>query len=58
MNTNEYGKEIPNSHLSVNDVCPKCGGKEFEMRNYSEIWHDGDIHCAGCGQFIRIFDAG
>lgn len=43
------GKPIP---------CPKCGGTTFEMRNYSMMWHDGDIHCAACGEFIRVFDAG
>lgn len=59
MNTDDQGKEIPNSVLTVNNTqCPDCGAIEFEMKNYSEIWHDGDIHCARCGKFIRRFDAG
>jgi len=37
---------------------PKCGSTEFEMRNYEAMWHEGDIHCARCGEFIRRFDAG
>jgi ribosomal protein S27AE len=41
-----------------NTKCPDCGNDQFEMRNYSLMWHDGDIHCARCGKFIRSFDAG
>lgn len=41
-----------------NTKCPECGSEEFEMRNYSMMWHEGDIHCAKCGEFIRTFDAG
>jgi transcription initiation factor TFIIIB Brf1 subunit/transcription initiation factor TFIIB len=41
-----------------NTACPNCGSKEFEMRNYSMMWHEGDIHCVKCGKFIRTFDAG
>ncbi len=58
MNTDDHGKEIRNSHLSVPTTCPDCGSAEFEMRNYSLLWHEGDIHCARCGKFIRTFDAG
>jgi hypothetical protein len=36
----------------------ECGSTEFVIRNYSMMWHDGDIHCAQCGKFIRSFDAG
>jgi len=58
-NTDDHGKEIPDSILTVFDtVCPKCGGTEFEMRNYELGMLMGDIHCANCGQFIRVFDAG
>lgn len=46
------------SILTLKHVCPQCGSTEFEMRNYSQIWHDGDIHCKKCGKFIRTFDAG
>lgn len=39
--------------------CPKCGAVgQVEMRNYEIMWHEGDIHCAVCGAFIRHFDAG
>jgi uncharacterized Zn finger protein (UPF0148 family) len=58
MNTDDQGQDIPDSVFSMEDVCPDCGAAKFELRNYSEIWHDGDIHCAKCGTFIRRFDAG
>ena len=41
-----------------NTECPDCGSTEFEMHNYELAWHEGDIHCARCGKFIRRFDAG
>lgn len=45
--------------LTISDTaCLKCGSTEFEMRNYSMMWHEGDIHCARCGAYIRRFDAG
>ena len=45
--------------LAVNNTqCPNCGSTDFEMRNYDMAWHEGDIHCARCGRFIRRFDAG
>lgn len=59
MNTDDHGRVIPDSILTApNTVCPDCGSTEFEMRNYSMMWHEGDIHCARCGKFIRKFDAG
>ena len=59
MNTDDEGKEIQNSSLAVsNTTCPDCCSTDFELRNYSMMWHDGDIHCANCGKFIRTFDAG
>jgi predicted Zn finger-like uncharacterized protein len=58
MNTDEQGRPIPNSTFTMNGVCPKCGSTEFELKNYSLAMHDGDVHCARCGQFIRVFDAG
>lgn len=39
-------------------ACPKCGGSNFEVRNYDEIWRDGDVHCVDCGTFVRSYDAG
>ncbi len=40
-------------------TCKNCGtyGKT-EMRNYSMMWHEADIHCANCGTFLRYWDAG
>lgn len=39
--------------------CQSCGFEgEHEMRNYSPLWHDGDIHCGQCGAYVRMFDAG
>ena len=43
--------------MTTDFKCPDCGSTEFEMRNYSVMWHKGDIHCASCGKFIRLFDA-
>lgn len=62
MNTDDSGKEIPNSVFSgPGTPCPTCGDKDSknrEVRNYSMMWHEGDIHCTVCGGFIRTFDAG
>jgi hypothetical protein len=30
----------------------------YEVRNYDEMWRDGDIHCKQCGAYIRMYDAG
>ena len=39
--------------------CPTDPSHEgFDLRDYDEIWRDGDIHCAECGAFIRGYDAG
>ena len=35
-----------------------CPHKRTEMRNYDMAMHDGDIHCADCGKFLRFWDAG
>jgi uncharacterized Zn finger protein (UPF0148 family) len=51
-NIAEEGVSLPDT------VCPECGSVEFKMLDYSLIWHDGNIHCAQCGKFIRRFDAG
>ena len=39
---------------------PKCTSKklEVEVKNYSPIWHDGDVCCCTCGCKIRDYDAG
>jgi len=49
------------SGCAVNDYkkCPVDSSHVgFEVRNYSFIWHDGDVHCAQCGAYIRMYDAG
>lgn len=46
----------------IPEKCPNtaCGSKklEVEVRNYSAIWHDGDVCCTTCGTKIRSYDAG
>lgn len=39
--------------------CPECGNgaEQWELRNYNEMFRDGDIYCK-CGQYIRMYDAG
>lgn len=58
MNTDDEGKVMNNTFMSGGGTCPNCGCTQTEMRNYSMMWHEGDIHCAECGTFIRTFDAG
>lgn len=36
-------------------VCPDCGSTEFVMKNY--FAGDGDVHCAKCGRYIRMWNA-
>jgi transcription initiation factor TFIIIB Brf1 subunit/transcription initiation factor TFIIB len=45
---------------AVPEECPKCGSKPLKVRveDYDRVWHDGNIVCAKCGQFIRSYDAG
>lgn len=38
--------------------CRECGSIHLVMKNYSMMWHDGDLHCADCDEFVRTFDAG
>lgn len=40
--------------------CPKCDSppESHEIRNYSMMWHDGDIHCTICNTYVRSYDAG
>lgn len=37
--------------------CIECGSESLELRNYSQMWHDGDLHCEN-GHYVRMFDAG
>ena len=40
--------------------CPKCSAppSEQEVRNYDEIWRDGDVYCKQCNTRVRDYDAG
>jgi hypothetical protein len=40
--------------------CPKCGAPPAnqEVRNYDEIWRDGDVYCMKCNTRVRSYDAG
>jgi len=40
--------------------CPKCGSppNQHELRNYSMMWHEGDIVCLNCETYVRGYDAG
>ncbi|TSC89292.1 MAG: hypothetical protein G01um10143_673 [Parcubacteria group bacterium Gr01-1014_3] len=38
--------------------CPDCGSDQYDVRNHSIMWGDGEIHCAKCGTYIRDFDSG
>jgi len=58
MSDAENNPILHGSVTVANTACPDCGSTEFEMRNYEQLWHEGDIHCARCGKFIRRFDAG
>jgi hypothetical protein len=50
---------IINPH-GIPDECPNCKAKplEVEVKNYSLMWHDGDVCCVSCGHKIRSYDAG
>lgn len=40
--------------------CPKCGSspRDHEVRNYSMMWHEGDVYCIKCDTYVRDYDAG
>ena len=40
--------------------CPECGASpsEHEVKNYNEMFRDGDVHCKKCGAYVRAYDAG
>jgi acetamidase/formamidase len=49
----------------IPETCPHCGVKakdgdtiEVNVADYDPMWHDGKVVCAGCGGFIRSYDAG
>jgi len=39
--------------------CPKCNSAEhLTIRDYDPIWHDGEVWCSRCNEFVRTYDAG
>jgi len=51
---------IPDRHTTHCTCCKKCGAppSEHELRDYSMLWHDGDVYCRKCGSYVRMWDAG
>jgi hypothetical protein len=47
-----------NHGVNTYKKCPKCGGTNFEVRNYDMMWHDGDVWCVDCDVYVRGYDAG
>lgn len=37
--------------------CCECGSTTLTLRNYSMMWHDGDIYCEN-NHYVRMYDAG
>jgi hypothetical protein len=37
--------------------CIECGSTRLNIRNYSMMWHDGDLYCEN-GHYVRGYDAG
>jgi hypothetical protein len=50
----------PSSEEKVPGCCPTCGAppKEHVLKNYSQMWHEGDVYCTRCGAYVRMYDAG
>lgn len=44
--------------INTYEKCPKCGGTNFEVRNYNMMWQDGDVYCKDCNVYVRGYDAG
>lgn len=44
--------------INTYQKCPKCGGTNFEVRNYDRMWQDGDVYCIDCNVYVRGYDAG
>lgn len=52
--------------MPPSDPCPECGSTEhLEVRNYSVMWHDGDVVCtnvaahkSGETVYVRNYDTG
>jgi hypothetical protein len=45
--------------INTYKVCPKCGQTDaLEVRNYDEMFRDGEVWCARCNEYVRGYDAG
>lgn len=45
--------------MADKNFCPKCKRVvKIVIKNHSAMWGDGDVHCADCDTFIRIWDSG
>ena len=54
----EHLGPVQEAHRIANS-CKACGFPgPHQMRNYSMVWHEADIHCGSCGAFVRYWDAG
>ena len=58
VNTDKDGKELPNTELTTNSRCPKCGSDHVHLADYDLATHTGKVRCSRCGTFVRLFDAG
>ena len=39
--------------------CPKCKSTDhLQVRDYSAMWHDGEVWCEYCNIYVREYDAG
>jgi len=40
--------------------CPSCDSppSQHELRDYSMMWHEGEIYCTKCHARVRSYDAG
>lgn len=55
----KYVGHIVNRY-GIPEKCPGCGASPVVTRvdNYDLMWHDGDVVCSNCGQYLRGYDAG
>lgn len=60
-NKDNYCKKCDKTWIFGQHVhCPKCDSppSDHEVRNYSMMWHDGDVVCTKCETYVRGWDAG
>lgn len=58
-----YGEEMPcgcTKRIGPHVHCPECGSAPSRhiMKNYSLMWHEGDVYCKDCHAYVRGYDAG